>query len=256
MPLIPDWMHCLSSPPTFYRFAGRAQPWLAVATVVTLAYGLIGGLVLAPADYQQGEGFRIIYVHVPAAWMSLFIYSVMAGAAVVALVWRIKLAECVVTSCAPIGASFTALALLSGMLWGKPMWGTYWTWQDARLVSELILLFLYLGVAGLQQAIGDARAAARACALLALVGFVNVPIVHYSVEWWNTLHQGPTITKFDKPSIAADMLWPLLAAALGFTTFFAQALLLRVQNALLARERGNPWVQEIVGAASAATGKR
>ena len=255
MSLIPDWMHRLSSPPTFFRFAGRAQPWLGAVTVVLLAYGLVGGLVLAPADYQQGEGFRIIYIHVPAAWMSLFIYSVMAGAAVVALVWRIKLAECVVTSSAPIGASFTALALLSGMFWGKPMWGTYWTWQDARLVSELILLFLYLGVAGLEQAIGDARAAARACALLALVGFVNVPIVHYSVEWWNTLHQGPTITKFDKPSIAPSMLWPLLAAALGFTTFFVQVLLLRVQNALLRRERGNPWVREIVGAASAATSK-
>jgi heme exporter protein C len=254
MSLIPAWMHRLASPPTFYRFAGRAQPWLGVLTVVLLGYGLIGGLVLAPADYQQGEGFRIIYIHVPAAWMSLFLYSVMAGAAVVALVWRIKLAECVVTSCAPVGASFTALALLSGMLWGKPMWGTYWTWQDARLVSELILLFLYLGVAGLQQAIGDARAAARACALLALVGFVNVPIVHYSVEWWNTLHQGPTLTKFDKPSIAPSMLWPLLAAAVGFTTFSAQVLLLRVQNELLRRERGNPWVQEIVGAASA--GKR
>lgn len=253
MSLIPSFLHRLASPPTFFRFAGRAQPWLSVATVVLLGYGLVGGLVLAPADYQQGEGFRIIYVHVPAAWMSLFIYSVMAGAAVVALIWRIKLAECVVTSCAPIGASFTALALLSGMLWGKPMWGTYWTWQDARLVSELILLFLYLGVAGLQQAIGDARAAARACALLALVGFVNVPIVHYSVEWWNTLHQGPTITKFDKPSIDASMLWPLLAAALGFTTFFVQVLLLRVQNALLARERGNPWVRETVGAAPAAT---
>jgi heme exporter protein C len=244
MSLIPPFLHRLASPPTFFRVAGRAQPWLGVATALLLGYGLVGGLALAPPDYQQGEGFRIIYVHVPAAWMSLFIYSVMAFAAVVALIWRIKLAECVVTSCAPVGASFTALALLSGMLWGKPMWGTYWTWQDARLVSELILLFLYLGVAGLHQAIGDARAAARACALLALVGFVNVPIVHYSVEWWNTLHQGPTLTKFDKPSIAPSMLWPLLAAALGFTTFFAQVLLTRVQNALLARERGNAWVRE------------
>jgi heme exporter protein C len=244
MSIIPNWLHRLASPPTFYRFAGRLQPWLTVLTVVLLGYGLVGGLALAPPDYQQGEGFRIIYVHVPAAWMSLFIYSVMAFASVVALIWRLKLAECVLTSCAPIGASFTALALLSGMLWGKPMWGTYWTWQDARLVSELILLFLYLGVGALHQAIGDARAAARACALLALVGFVNVPIVHYSVEWWNTLHQGPTLTKFDKPSIDVSMLWPLLAAALGFTTFFAQVLLLRVQNALLARERGNAWVKE------------
>jgi heme exporter protein C len=247
MSLIPQWLHWLASPPNFYRFADRAQPWLTAATVVLLGYGLVGGLALAPPDYQQGEGFRIIYVHVPAAWMSLFVYTLMAAAALVALVWRLKLAECVLTSCAPIGASFTALALVSGMLWGKPMWGTYWTWQDARLVSELILLFLYRGVVGLHQAVGDARAAARACALLALVGFVNVPIVHYSVEWWNTLHQGPTLTKFDQPSIPVSMLWPLLSAALGFTAFFAQVLLLRVQNELLARERGNPWAAGVAG---------
>jgi heme exporter protein C len=244
MNLIPNWLHRLSSPPTFYRFAERARPWLTGVSVLLLGYGLVGGLGLAPPDYQQGEGFRIIYVHVPAAWMSLFIYSLMAGAAVIALIWRIKLAECVVTSCAPVGASFTALALVSGMLWGKPMWGTYWTW-DARLTSELILLFLYLGITGLQQAIADPRAAARACALLAVVGFVNVPIVHYSVEWWNTLHQGPTLTKFDKPSIDASMLWPLLSMALGFTTFFVEVLCQRVQNELLWRERGNPWVREV-----------
>ena len=246
MTWIPNWMHRLASPPTFYAFAGRLQPWLWAASAALLGYGLVGGLALAPADYQQGEGFRIIYVHVPSAWMSLFIYSVMAGAGVIALVWRIKLAECVLASCAPVGASFTALALVSGMLWGKPMWGTFWTWSDPRLVSELILLFLYVGVSGLQQAIADPRAAARACALLAVVGFVNVPIVHYSVEWWNTLHQGPTITKFDKPSIHVSMLWPLLSAALGFTVFFVGVLLQRVQNELLWRERGNPWVKEVV----------
>ena len=243
MNLIPAWLHRLSSPPAFFAFAERLRPWLAGVSVLLLGYGLVGGLALAPPDYQQGEGFRIIYVHVPAAWMSLFIYSVMAGAAAIALVWRIKLAECVLTSCAPVGASFTALALVSGMLWGKPMWGTYWTW-DARLTSELILLFLYLGVTGLQQAIADPRAAARACALLAVVGFVNVPIVHYSVEWWNTLHQGPTISKIGKPSIAPSMLWPLLSMALGFTTFFVGVLFQRVQNELLWRERGNSWVKE------------
>lgn len=246
MSLIPQWMHRLASPPLFYRFAGRLLPWLAAASLALLGYGLVGGLVLAPPDYQQGEGFRIIYMHVPAAWMSLFIYSVMAGAAVITLVWRIKLAECVLTSCAPVGASFTALALVTGMLWGKPMWGTYWTWQDARLVAELILLFLYLGVFGLQQAVSDPRAAARACALLAVVGFVNVPIVHYSVEWWNTLHQGPSVSKIGKPSIAPAMLWPLLSMALGFTTFFGYVLLKRVQNELLWRERGNPWAREAI----------
>jgi len=247
MSLIPLWMHRLASPPTFFAFAERLKPWLAGATVLLAGYGLVGGLALAPPDYQQGEGFRIIYVHVPAAWLSLFTYSVMAGAAVVALVWRLKLAECVLTSCAPIGASFTALALVTGMLWGKPMWGTYWTWQDARLVSELILLFLYLGVVGLNQAMTDPRAGARACALLALVGFVNVPIVHYSVEWWNTLHQGATVVRPGGPAMPGSMLWPLLSMALGFTTFLGYALLLRVQNELLWRERGNPWVKEAIG---------
>ncbi|MGH8442669.1 MAG: heme ABC transporter permease CcmC [Nevskiaceae bacterium] len=244
MTLIPNWLHRLASPPIFYRWAGRLMPWLAVASLGLLGYGLVGGLALAPPDYQQGEAFRIIYVHVPAAWMSLFTYSVMAGAAVITLIWRIKLAECVLTSCAPIGASFTALALVTGMLWGKPMWGTYWTW-DARLTSELILLFLYLGISGLQQAISDPRAAARACALLAVVGVANVVIVHYSVIWWNTLHQGPTLTKFDKPSIDASMLWPLLSMALGFMTFFGYVLFQRAQNELLWRERGNPWVKEV-----------
>lgn len=244
MNLIPNWLHRLASPPTFYAFAQKASPWLAGCAAVLLAYGAYGGLVLAPPDYQQGEGFRIIYVHVPAAWLSLFAYSSMAGAAVIALIWRIKLAECVVTAAAPIGASFTALALVTGMLWGKPMWGAYWTW-DARLTSELILLFLYLGVVGLQQAISDPRAAARACSLLALVGFVNVPIVHYSVIWWNTLHQGPTIMRMAKPAMDASMLWPLLSMALGFTVFFVYVLFQRLQTELLWRERGSSWVKAL-----------
>jgi heme exporter protein C len=238
-----NWFQRLTSPPTFYGFADRLHAWLSLPTIVFLLYGLVGGLVLAPPDYQQGDGFRIIYVHVPAAWMSLFGYTVMAIAALVGLIWRLKVAECVVVACAPVGASFTALALVSGMLWGKPMWGTYWVW-DARLTSELILLFLYLGVVVLHQSIADPRAAARACALLALVGFVNVPIVHYSVEWWNTLHQGATIAKIGKPSIAPSMLWPLLGMALGFTTFSMQMVLRRVQNELLWRERGSTWVRE------------
>lgn len=241
------WLNRLASPPTFFGLAERLGFWLGLASVPLLAYGLYGGLVLAPPDYQQGEGFRIIYVHVPAAWMSLFIYSVMAAAGAIVLIWRIKLWECVIASCAPVGASFTALALATGMLWGKPMWGAYWVW-DARLTAELILLFLYLGVAGLGQSIADPRAAARACALLAIVGFVNVPIVHYSVEWWNTLHQGPTVTKFDKPSIAVSMLLPLLGMTLGFMTFFGHVLLRRVQNELLSRERDTQWVRELIGA--------
>lgn len=242
--MIPDWIRQLASPPAFYRFAGSLQSWLTVMALPLLAYGLLGGLALAPPDYQQGDAFRIIYVHVPAAWMSLFGYTVMAVFAVMALVWRLKVAECVLVSCAPVGASFTVLALLTGMLWGKPMWGTYWLWQDARLVSELILLFLYLGVIGLHQAIGDPRAAARACALLALVGMVNVFIVKYSVEWWNTLHQGPTVTRGNL-AISATMLWPLLSMALGFTCFSAAVVLCRSGTLLLWRERANPWAQAV-----------
>lgn len=237
------WFHRLGSPPAFYALADRLVPWLAGLTVLTLAYGLFGGLVLAPADYQQGEAFRIIYVHVPAAWISLFGYSAMAVAAAVAFIWRMKVAECAVVSIAPVGASFTALALLTGMLWGKPMWGAYWVW-DARLTSELVLLFLYLGVIALNQSFEDARTAARACGLLALVGVVNVPIVHYSVEWWNSLHQGPTVTKFGKPSIAADMLWPLLSMSVGCMSLFGWVVLRRVQNELLLRERHTAWVRE------------
>ena len=236
------WFHRLASPPTFYRLADRYSPWLAVIAALLIGYGLVGGLVLAPADYQQGNAFRIIYVHVPAAWLSLSGYVAMAVAALVAIIWRIKLAECVVVSIAPVGASFTALALVTGMLWGKPMWGAWWVW-DARLTAELVLLFLYLGVIGLNQAFEDPRAGARACGLLALVGVVNVPIVHYSVEWWNSLHQGPTVSRIGKPSIAPAMLWPLLAMTVGCMALFAWAVLRRVQNELLLRERRSSWVK-------------
>ena len=239
------WFHRWASPPTFYLFVDRLVPWLLAAWVITLVIGTYGGLVLAPIDYQQKEAFRIIYVHVPAAWLSLFGYSFMAGAAVVALVWRIKLAECVLIAAAPIGASFTALALLTGMLWGKPMWGTYWTW-DARLTSELVLLFLYMGVIALGQSMSDPRAGARAAAMLAIAGVINVPIVHYSVEWWNSLHQGATVTKFDKPSISGDMLWPLLVMALSFTFYFGWAVLRRTQGELLIRERRSTWVRNLL----------
>ena len=239
-----SWLKQLTSPPVFFALAQRLGFWFGLAAIPLLGYGLIGALLLAPPDYQQGEGYRIIFIHVPAAWMSLFIYSLMAVAGAVTLIWRIKVWESVLTAAAPIGASLTSLALLTGMLWGKPMWGTYWVW-DARLTSELVLFFLYAGVMLLHQSIADARAAARACALLAIVGFVNVPIVHYSVEWWNTLHQGPTVTKFGKPSMDASMLAPLLVMMLGFTSFFGQVLMRRVQNELLWRERDTQWVRDL-----------
>jgi heme exporter protein C len=225
--------------------AGRWLPWLNILFLLLLIPGLVGGLILAPPDYQQGESYRIIYIHVPAAWMSLFIYMVMAFCGIVVLVWRMKLAEVVLISAAPIGASFTFIALITGSLWGKPMWGTYWVW-DARLTSELILLFLYLGVIGLYGAIDDKRVAGRAVSILAIVGVINIPIIHYSVEWWNSLHQGATITKFDKPSIATSMLIPLLLMALAFKVYFVIALFQKVRAELLHRERNSRWVEELV----------
>ena len=235
----------LLAPPRFYRLSGALLPWLGVACAVLFASGLYSGLVLAPPDYQQGDSYRIMFVHVPAAWLSMFAYLVLAGAGFMALVWRIKLAEAVAAAVAPIGASFTLLALVTGALWGKPMWGAWWVW-DARLTSELILLFLYLGYIGLQSAIADARRAARAGAVLALVGVVNIPIIHYSVIWWSTLHQGPTVSKLGAPSIHASMLAPLLLMSAAFLLVFVIALLLRTRAELLARERRSGWVKALV----------
>jgi len=242
--MIVRFFHKLSSPKYFYDIAGRMLPWFWVVFLLLLLPGLYGGLVLAPPDYQQGESYRIIYIHVPAAWMSMFVYVVMAAAGAIALVWRMKLAEVVAISSAPIGASFTFLALATGSLWGKPMWGTWWVW-DARLTSELILLFLYLGVIALYGAIEDKRTASRAVAVLALVGVVNIPIIHYSVEWWNTLHQGPTITKLDKPSIHLSMLIPLLLMALSFKVYYLAVLMMRARAEVLDREKNSSWVKAL-----------
>ncbi len=236
--------HRWGSPPSFYNFAGRALPWFGIPALLLIVHGLYAALALAPADYQQGEGFRIIYVHVPAAWLSLFVYTSMAVAGAIALIWRMKVAEVYVVEAAPAGAGFTAVALLTGMLWGKPMWGAWWVW-DARLTSELILLFLYLGVIALGKALPDPRAAARACSVLAIVGVINVPIVHYSVEWWNTLHQGPTVSRFDKPAMPAAMLWPLLELSLGSMFFYGWMILQRMRGSILHREIRQSWVREI-----------
>ena len=237
------WFHKLGSPPHFYRFAGRLLPWVGAACAICLVAGLYLGLFVAPPDYQQGESYRIIYVHVPAAWMSMFIYMVMATAGGIALVWRIKLADLAAEMAAPIGASFTFLALATGSLWGKPMWGTWWVW-DARLTSELILLFLYLGYMALRSAIENPQTAARAAAILALVGVVNIPIIHYSVEWWYTLHQPATVTKFDKPSIVWEMLLPLLLMALAFKLLFAYLLMYKMRTEVLVREQKSGWVKQ------------
>ncbi len=238
-------LHRLGTPKTFYRLSQRLTPWFGAVTLLVIGIGLYGGLVLAPLDYEQGDSYRIIFVHVPSAWMSLMIYMVMFGSAVLTLVWRLKLAEAVMITSAPIGAMFTAIVLFTGSLWGKPMWGTWWVW-DARLTSELVLFFMYLGVIGLYNAIDDPRKAARACAVLILVGVVNIPIIHFSVQWWSTLHQGPTVTKLDKPSIHFSMLVPLLTMSIGFMLYYATALLIRLRCELLTRERDSGWVQELV----------
>jgi len=237
--------HRFASPPHFYRIASALIPWVAWACGILLAAGLYFGLVAAPPDYQQGESYRIIFVHVPSAWMSLFAYVVMAACGAIVLVWRMKLADVVAAATAPVGATFTFLALVTGSLWGKPMWGTYWVW-DARLTSELILLFLYLGYMALRAAMEDPRTASRASAVLALVGVVNIPIIHYSVVWWNTLHQGATVTKFDAPSIHWSMLVPLLLMAVAFKLYYLLVLLLRARNEVLERERSSAWVRELL----------
>jgi heme exporter protein C len=238
------WFHQLASPPHFYRIAGTLSAWLLWPSVVLIAIGAYGGLVLAPADYQQGDAFRIIYVHVPSAYLSTSIYALMAVASAIGLIWRIKLAHAVAASAAPIGASFTALALATGMLWGKPMWGAYWAW-DPRLTSELILLFIYFGYMSLRASFEDVNKADRASGVLAVVGVINLPIIHYSVIWWSSLHQGPSIKKLDSPSIAGDMLWPLLMLILAFTLFFAAILLFRVKAEVLEREKNSRWVRDL-----------
>ncbi|MGU9978025.1 MAG: heme ABC transporter permease [Candidatus Oxydemutatoraceae bacterium WSBS_2016_MAG_OTU14] len=239
-------MNILVSLPHWYRWSSALLPWLSTLLVVGIAAGLYWGLVVAPPDYQQGEAYRIIYIHVPAAWMSLFIYVNMAISGMVALTWRTKIAEIICVESAPIGAAFTALALLTGMLWGKPMWGAYWVW-DARLTSELILLFLYFGVMALHGSIIDIRKAARAASLLAIVGVINVPIIHYSVEWWSTLHQGPTVTRFDRPAAHSSMLWPLLFMSVMFMLNYLTALCARLRNAIVSRERERDWFKREAG---------
>ena len=200
------WLHPYAKPEAAYRLCGKLLPWFAILSLLLLSLGSLWGLAFAPADYQQGDSFRIIYIHVPAAIWSMGVYMSMAIAAFIGLVWQMKLSDMAASAMAPIGAVYTFIALVTGAIWGKPMWGAWWVW-DARLTSELILLFLYLGVIALYQAFDDQRTAAKAAGILAIVGVVNLPIIHFSVEWWNTLHQGATITKFAKPSIASDMLW-------------------------------------------------
>jgi heme exporter protein C len=244
MNILTLWFHKFGSPPTFYRLTGLLNPWLFISAVLIGLVGLYGGLVLAPADYQQSDAYRIIFIHVPCAWMGLFAYFFLAVYAFIALIWRIKISEILAMASAPVGAVFTAITLATGSIWGKPMWGTWWTW-DARLTSELVLLFLFLGVIGLYNAIEDRRQAARAASFLALVGIVNVPIVHFSVNWWNTLHQGSTVRLLGPSHIDSSMLWPLLLMAAATHIWFFASVFARAQVSLIELEAGKDWARDI-----------
>ncbi|MFZ2319278.1 MAG: heme ABC transporter permease [Pseudomonas sp.] len=236
------WFHKLGSPKWFYQISSRWLPWLAVAAVLLIGTGLVWGLAFAPADYQQGNSFRIIYIHVPAAMLAQSCYIMLAVAGVVGLVWKMKLADVALQCAAPIGAWMTFIALLTGAIWGKPTWGTWWVW-DARLTSMLILLFLYFGIIALGQSISNRDSSAKACAVLAIVGVINIPIIKYSVEWWNSLHQVATFKLTERPAMPAEMWMPLLVMVLGFYCFFACVLMVRMRLEVLKRESRSSWVQ-------------
>ncbi len=238
-------MHRFANPTRFLRIANAVLPWTSALAVALFAVGLYLGLVGSPGDYQQGQSVRIMYVHVPAAWMALFVYMVVAAASATALSWKHPLADLVAKAASPIGACFTVIALVTGSLWGKPMWGTFWVW-DARLTSMLILLFLYLGHIALANAFDDAARGAKAAAILALVGAVNVPIIKFSVDWWGTLHQPASIVRMGGPSVDASMLWPLMIMGLAFKMYFLSVLIVRVRAEIAARKLRSVRLQQVV----------
>ena len=225
----------MANPARFMRLCRALLPWTATATILLFLIGLPLALVYAPADYQQGETVRIMYIHVPAAWMALFAYVAVAGASAALLIWRHPVADLVARAASPAGAAFALLCLATGSLWGKPMWGTWWVW-DARLTSMLVLLFLYLGHMALLNAFEDPERGGKSAAVLALVGVINVPIIKFSVDWWNTLHQPASVFRMDGPTIQTDMLWPLLVMALAFKLLFATIVMLRARAELAARK--------------------
>lgn len=239
------WLHPYAKSETQYYLCGKFLSITGILTALLLGVGIVWGLAFAPADYQQGNSFRIMYVHVPMAIWSMGVYASMAVAAFVALVWQMKQAYLVMIAMAPIGMVFTILTLVTGAIWGKPMWGAWWVW-DARLTSELILLFLYLGVMALYSAFSDRYTGVKAAGILCLVGVVNLPIIHFSVEWWHTLHQAASITKFEKPSIATPMLIPLILCIFGFMLLYIWLTLIRYRNALLNEDKKRPWVKVLV----------
>lgn len=242
-----NWFY-FAAPQRFYRLAGQLLPWCFALASLLAVWGLYIGLWQAPTDAQQGEAYRIIFVHVPTAWMSMVVYLAMAGWAGVGLVFNSRLASMMACALAPTGALMTFLALWTGALWGKPTWGAWWVW-DARLTSELVLLFLYIGFMSLHAAIDDPRRADRAAGLLALVGVVNVPIIYFSVKWWNTLHQGASVSLTKSPSMASTMLLGMLVMALACWAYCIAAALLRVRSIIVEREAHTAWVQDLARSA-------
>ncbi|MBS9403197.1 heme ABC transporter permease [Halomonas sp. TRM85114] len=240
------FIHKLGSPKWFYTISARLLPWFWAAAALLIAVGSIWGLAFAPADYQQGNSFRIIYVHVPAAFLAQSIFVAMAVSGLIFLVWKIKIADMAAAMMAPLGAAMTFIALFSGAVWGVPTWGTWWMW-DARLTSMLILLFLYVGVIALRGAFSSRDSASRAASVLAMVGVINIPIIKYSVDWWYTLHQPATFSVTSRPAMPMEMWMPLLIMVLGFYCFFIALTLTRTRSEILRRESTKRWVRELAG---------
>lgn len=243
------WLHPYAKPEATYRLNKKLLPWFALPGIALLVIGMVWGLVYAPADYQQSDAYRIIFIHVPSAMWAMGFYVAMAIAALIALVWQIRTAEWAITAIAPVGAVLTFISLFTGAIWGEPMWGRWWVW-DARLTSQLILLFLYLGVMALYVAFEDQRSGAKAAGLLAVVGVINIPIIHYSVYWWNSLHQTSSITqmltRFERPTMPPDMLWPLLTCILAFMLVCGALVIMRLNNEILRQEVRRPWAIAIL----------
>ncbi len=247
--MIKKWLIEMGSPPLFYKWSTKTLPWLFISAILILGIGLSWGLLFAPTDYKQGDVYRILYIHVPSAILGQSIFMFMAFCGFINVIWRAKISGMMLKSAAPIGVSFTLLALVTGSIWGKPTWGTWWVW-DARLTSTLILFFIYAALIGLHSTIEDKTKADRAVSILSIVGLAIIPVIKKSVDWWQTLHQPSTFTITSSPSMSPDMYQPLLLCLVGFYLFFALLLTLNLRNEILERERTRNWVKQLLGVSS------